>query len=155
MKKYRSHGDARIKGELDVWPGCGALGRCMPCGRIAEFDEDEDGKPVKKWQCRTNRLSGCPKARPEPEHAWDERWQCHRCAALYEERRMLESFTQVQLDVFAAVGESEDGTAELASNETLTAKALQKRKLITISGRQITITEKGRKLFALYEEIAE
>jgi len=35
---YRSYEDAYRKGGRDVWPGCGAVGRCMPCGRIHNYD---------------------------------------------------------------------------------------------------------------------
>lgn len=79
-KQYRSYEDARKRGSHDVWPGCGSIGRCMPCGRLHNFDyrSHVNGPIVDDFRCVRNHHDGCPRPKPEPKHDWGPR-TCRRC----------------------------------------------------------------------------
>jgi len=78
---YRSYEDAYRKGGRDVWPGCGAVGRCMPCGRIHNYDyrSHVNGPMVNDFRCSRNYHAGCPQPKPEPEHDLNRQQRCRRC----------------------------------------------------------------------------
>jgi len=80
--KYKSYQDAYKNGKRDIWPGCGD-GRCMPCGRIHDFDYaswDSNGNRVyiSNYSCWENYQHGCPREKPEPVHTF-ESGKCKVC----------------------------------------------------------------------------
>lgn len=62
--KYKNHKQALAVGGSDVWPGCGYVGRCMPCGHIHHFAE------LKMYRCLRHHNDGCPDKIPKPQHTW-------------------------------------------------------------------------------------
>lgn len=84
MANHKSYEQAEKNGGTDVWPGCGKLGRCMPCGRIHNFiyKSHVNGPMVDDFRCARNQQMGCPHPKPEPEHkhrGTDKRGRCLRC----------------------------------------------------------------------------
>lgn len=78
MGKFKSYEEAQARGREDVWPGCGKLGRCMPCGGIHNFDYRSGERWVNDFRCSRNHRAGCPQPHPEPEHDWHGT-TCRRC----------------------------------------------------------------------------
>lgn len=79
--RYKSYDDAYKRGGSDVWPGCGKVGRCMPCGRIHNYDyrSHVNGPMIDDYRCSRNHRAGCPRPKPEPEHDLNRQRRCRRC----------------------------------------------------------------------------
>jgi hypothetical protein len=151
--KYRSYEDAQKRGDKDVWPGCGKLGRCMPCGRIHNFDYQTrlGGSWIDRYQCAQNHDRGCPQPHPEPKHDWHGT-TCRRCKA----KRPKLTSTMLHL-LRRAAKAAEDGTRVHGRGKVGTARALDERGLINFSEHsgacwtsRAYITKAGREALALW-----
>lgn len=151
--RYRSYDDAQARGREDVWPGCGKLGRCMPCGRIHNFDYRFGDKYVDRYACAQNHQRGCPQPHPEPKHDWPARGTtCRRCGA---KRPKLSSNMLHMLS--AAARKGEDGTRVHGRGSVGTARALDDRGLVRFAENvgacwtsRAYITDAGREALALW-----
>ena len=78
MNKYATEAEAFWSGDASIWPGCGTIGICMPCGsrlvRIIEGHKDY-------WVCRSWKQLGeaCPENQL-PAHKW-RKMTCVLCGA--------------------------------------------------------------------------
>ena len=127
--KYRSYEDAQRRGERDVWPGCGKLGRCMPCGRVHNFDYQLGGRWIDRYQCAKNHSFGCPQPHPEPTHDFNRVGRCTRCGAVDEVRRLRGSLSPAQLELLLRVAGRHMGWIRLYGSEHQVARALERRGL--------------------------
>lgn len=151
MPRYRSYDDAQKRGGSDVWPGCGSIGRCMPCGRVHNFDYRQFNEWVDRYACAQNHQRGCPQPKPEPKHDWPARGtRCRRCGA---RRPKLSSAMLHMLGTAARKGA--DGARVNGRWSSQTAKALDARGLVRFAESalwtsHVYITEAGRKALALW-----
>lgn len=77
MGEPRSYEQAQAKASTLVWPGCGD-GRCMPCGRVHNFDFPVYGGMQDRFRCYINYTRGCPQPKKKPEHDWHN-GKCKKC----------------------------------------------------------------------------
>jgi hypothetical protein len=62
---------ARENGGYGVWPGCGRVGACKPCGKIKETSPG-------KWICAQYEKYGCPSIETQKAHVSHD-WGLDRC----------------------------------------------------------------------------
>ena len=147
--KYRSYKDAQRRGGKDVWPGCGELGRCMPCNGIHNFDYISGDRWIDNYRCSQNHRTGCPQPKPEPKHDFNRQGRCSRCGARDPRPRL----SPAQLELVRRAANDQQGDGVRARGAVVsTARALERRGLGELAERdsagawssRFRLTDKGR-----------
>lgn len=64
LENVREFSRAIKHGGFAVWPGCGKLGPCMPCGAILDYGQLVNGVMRRRYRCIRHTENGCPDLTP-------------------------------------------------------------------------------------------